>query len=623
MKKMLSKRIFIACAIALLFMIAVLYFVQSKVMKDNAVNTAAARISDVTEKLEANDAETQELIDQLNADYIAKADAFAEMIKLDPSIINDADTLNEIMNMLDVEELHVTDDKGIIQWSTVPEYIGFDFASSDQAKEFMPILDDPKIKLAQDAQPNGAEGKYFQYIGVARTDSKGIVQIGNTPERLQKQIENNSIDNVLSSFTVGNTGYVFAVSKADGTVAAHPNKEFIGLAASEIGVSEKILNGSLGTGSTFLKIDGESVLCCAGENDEYTIITAIPQNEVYDGRLLLMTIFIFSTLLMLAIIIVLINSIVQKIIVSGINQILDKMNIISSGDLNVDVDVRTCPEYDTLSSGINSMLANINRNMEETVKLTEEQKHLFGEINSISADIGIQSSEMQDVASRISEGSATQAATVEEISASFSSISKQIQDSAAAAKNASGISNKAATHLNSGAEKLAEMQQAMSRIEESSTKISNIVKTIDDIAFQTNILALNAAVEAARAGQHGKGFAVVADEVRNLANKSAEATKGTASLIEETKRAVEEGTRIADETTESIRSMIHEVTESNKLIDNIAAAADEQAVAFTQIADSMLQISDVVQQNAEISANAEKTAGKLDEQARSLKALFE
>lgn len=620
MKKTLTKRIIIACSIALVFMILVIFSVQSMIMQKTAANTALTRIDDVISRLAVNDAETQSIIDQLNSDFISKADSFAEMIALDPSIIEDMDRLNEIAAMLDVDELHVTDEKGVIQWGTVPEYFGFDFAASDQAKEFMPILNDPSIKLAQDAQPNGAEGKYFQYVGVSRKDKTGIVQVGITPTRLQNQIEKTSIANVLADITVGNNGYVMAVNKADGTVAAHKNAELIGQNYADIGISEKLMKGGRGI---VAKIDGESMICSTGETEDYVLIAAISRSEAFSGRTSLVVIFILATLIMLVVIVLLINAVVQKNIIKGLNELIDNMQVISSGDLDTEVNVRTCPEYETLSNGINAMLANIKRNIDETVKLNEEQQRLFAETTSISADIGVQSSEMQEVAARLAEGSSTQAATVQELSASFGSISEQIKSSAESAKNASKISEETTKSVDNGAAKLSEMQTAMSRIEESSTKIGNIVKTIDDIAFQTNILALNAAVEAARAGQHGKGFAVVADEVRNLANKSAEATKGTAKLIEETKQAVSEGAQIANETAEQLRSMMSGIAESNRLIENIAVAADEQAEAFSQISDSMMQISTVVQQNAEISASAEETARKLDEQAHSLKALFE
>lgn len=620
MKKTLTKRILIACSAALVFMILVIFSVQSLLMQKTAASTASTRIEDVISKLAVNDAETQNIIDQLNGDFISKADSFAEMVALDPSILDNLDKLNEIAAMLDVDELHVTDDKGVLQWGNIPDYYGFDFAASDQAKEFMPILDDTSLKIAQDAQPNGAEGKYFQYVGVSRKDKKGIVQIGITPTRLQNQIEKTNIDNVLADITVGNNGYVMAVNKADGTVAAHKNAELIGQNYADIGITEKLMKGGSGI---VAKIDGESMICSTGETENYVLIAAISRSEAFNGRTALVVIFILATLVMLTVIVLLINAALQNIIIKGLNEIIGDMQIISSGNLDAEVNVRSCPEYVTLSDGINAMLANIKRNIEETVKLNEKEQHVIAETTAISADISSQASEMQAVAARLSEGSSTQAATVEELSASFSSITEQIKNNAESAKTASRISDETTKNVDSGVQKIAEMQDAMAKIEESSTKIGNIVKTIDDIAFQTNILALNAAVEAARAGQHGKGFAVVADEVRNLANKSAEATKGTARLIEETKIAVANGSQIANETAEQLRSMMSGIAESNTLIDNIAAAADEQAESFKQISESMMQISTVVQQNAAISAEAEETARNLDSQAQSLKAIFE
>jgi methyl-accepting chemotaxis protein len=621
MKNIMNKRITVACLISLVFVVFVVFLIQSQIMKNTAVKTSQTRIEDVITKISEKAVETEEMKEELNQEYIGKASTFAEMIKLNPDILDDQDTLDEIAEMLDVDELHVTDDKGVIQWGTVPDYFGFDFSTSDQAGEFMVILDDPTIKIAQDAQPNGTEGKYFQYVSVGRQDETGIVQIGLTPSRLQNQLETNSIENLLADVSVGNNGYIFAINKSDGTVAAHKNTELIGLAASEIGVTDKMLSAS-STGGVRAKIDGSSVLCCKGETDDYYIFSAMYISEVYSGRAAVALIFVIATLIGNTVIILLINSVVNKVMIGGVNELITDMETITAGNYETKVNVNTCPEYRLLSEGINDMLMSIRNSVEEAMKRNEEQKRIFDETDVISSDISVQSGEMRNVASRLSQGSSTQAATVQELTASFSTVSNQIKSSADAAKNASRISEETTKSVDEGTEKLSQMQSAMERIEESSTKISNIVKTIDDIAFQTNILALNAAVEAARAGQHGKGFAVVADEVRNLANKSAEATKGTAKLIEETKVAVADGAKIADETAMQLKSMMKGIEESNRLIEHIAEAADEQASAFEQISDSMLQISDVVQQNAEISAEAEDTARKLDDQARALKALF-
>ncbi len=224
-------------------------------------------------------------------------------------------------------------------------------------------------------------------------------------------------------------------------------------------------------------------------------------------------------------------------------------------------------------------------------------------------------------AQALAQGATEQASSVEELAATINEISHQVETTAAHAKTAKEENMQSHQEIQVCSNHMDELMKAMSAIESKSQEISRVVKSIEDIAFQTNILALNAAVEAARAGSAGKGFAVVADEVRNLATKSQEASKNTATLIEETVAAVKEGTKLSAETEASLRNVVDSAQRVLDAVTLISDATEEQSRAVAQVTQGIDQISSVVQTN---SATAEQSAAASEElsgQANLLKEL--
>ncbi|MBQ9648293.1 MAG: MCP four helix bundle domain-containing protein [Oscillospiraceae bacterium] len=240
----------------------------------------------------------------------------------------------------------------------------------------------------------------------------------------------------------------------------------------------------------------------------------------------------------------------------------------------------------------------------------------------VSADqVNSGGEQVSSSAQALAQGATEQASSVEELAATISEISNQVEATAGHARAARDENQQSADQIQICSAHMDELMTAMRDIEEKSQEISKVIKTIEDIAFQTNILALNAAVEAARAGSAGKGFAVVADEVRNLATKSQEASASTATLIEDTVKAVKEGSRLSAETDEALREVVIRAEKVTGAVNLISEATEEQTRDVAQVSTGIDQISSVVQTN---SATAEESAAASEElsgQANLLKEL--
>jgi len=215
----------------------------------------------------------------------------------------------------------------------------------------------------------------------------------------------------------------------------------------------------------------------------------------------------------------------------------------------------------------------------------------------------------------LAEGASEQASSVEEVSATVEESTATNNQNAENGREADNLARAAHEAAKTGNHKIQDLMTAMEKITDSSQRIAKIIKTIDEIAFQTNLLALNAAVEAARAGEHGLGFAVVADEVKNLAQRSADAAKETAGIIEEAIEEIKNGNQIAKDTNESFAEILDKAKKTSDLIGEISASIKEQAEGMNQIATAMGQIDQVTQQNAANSEEAAAAAEELNAQA--------
>lgn len=260
--------------------------------------------------------------------------------------------------------------------------------------------------------------------------------------------------------------------------------------------------------------------------------------------------------------------------------------------------------------------------LEDMKRISARLSQTLLQIEESSNQVQSGSEQVANGAQALSQGATEQAASVEELVTTINELSDKIKGNAEDASVANSIAADAGSDVTESNEHMQELLRAMTQINDTSAEIGKIIKTIDNIAFQTNILALNAAVEAARAGVAGKGFAVVADEVRNLASKSAEAAQDTTALIQNSMLAVENGSKLAFSTADSLEKVVERVHSMEEKIKNIASASEEQAESVERIAQGIDQISAVVQTN---SATAEESAAASEElsgQANMLKSMM-
>lgn len=232
------------------------------------------------------------------------------------------------------------------------------------------------------------------------------------------------------------------------------------------------------------------------------------------------------------------------------------------------------------------------------------------QINQSAEQVACGSDQVSNGAQALAQGSTEQASSMEELSATVQDISVAIKSAAEHSDEAHGEMEQAAQALMECNGQMQDMLNAMQEIDEKSTQIGKIMKTIEDIAFQTNILALNAAVEAARAGGAGKGFAVVADEVRSLAARSADASKESAVLIEDSMMAVKKGSDLAKQTAESLVEVVSRADRTNVAVESVTAETEKLSSAVIEVTESFDQISSVIQTN---SATAEESAAASEE----------
>ena len=347
-------------------------------------------------------------------------------------------------------------------------------------------------------------------------------------------------------------------------------------------------------------------------------------------------------------------SLLSRSIVTGVNTVVGAMGHLENGIFDFDIDISKFgkDEIGTMVKAVKHMSEQTSQIIQDICyKLTEMAKgnfaaksqckdqyvgdytkiitayrdihsnlhSIFGRMNEVAEQVETGSGHIANGAMSLSQGSTEQASTLEELSATIQDIRDKVNANAKSANDVEQFSANVAERISAENEQMGRVKDAMDEIANKSAQIENIIKTIDDIAFQTNILALNAAVEAARAGTAGKGFAVVADEVRNLAGKSASAASETSVLIEDTISAIQTGSKLITASAESLNEVKESSEKSKQLVADIANEMQREAVSIAEITTGLEQIAQVVQENSATAEQSSASSQELNDHATELK----
>ena len=302
-----------------------------------------------------------------------------------------------------------------------------------------------------------------------------------------------------------------------------------------------------------------------------------------------------------------------EMLVEGLRTVIKDISYLLNEMANQNLDVHTA--HEEVYVGSFQDILHSMRNMR--IELSGAMR----QVNSSAEEVANASSQLSSSAQTLSQGTTEQASSVQELAARIKIISEEVRSTADGASDVRSQTRQTGKEVLLCNQKMQNLVEAMERIQTSSEEIEKILKTIDDIAFQTNILALNAAVEAARAGSAGKGFAVVAQEVRDLAGKSAQAAQNTSELIAHSTDAVHIGTEIAQSTADVLLGIVNSIQSVVDAIDHIAVISNEQSESVEQVSEGIGQISVVVQSNSATAEEGAAASEQLSAEAACLKEL--
>lgn len=544
--------------------------------------------------------------------YITLAKSIAAMINKDATLLENGN-LNALAKNMGLDEIHVIDENGILQYSSNPQHIGFDFKTSEQSKEFLSIGNDG---LSQDPQERAIDGKIFMYTAVKRVDSPGIIQIGLEPIGYSELVKEFDLNRIVEQANMTSSGFSIVIE--DNKIIATNLKDLTGQDINDSNLEE--LKGFIGVDSkNFININDKKAIVISKNFNDFSIVSVIyeedylkPLNSYFYFLIIFISISILVT-------IAVIWFSVKQILSKPLEKLNKEMIEVGKGNLIVSDSLNTEREdlVGTINKGFILMVNNLKDLVLQTSKASDHIASNSEELAAISEQTTQVTGFITESINDLNKSLNNQTEGFNQSSIAMDSISKSIEDIADFSNTILNSSMHASDEAKQGSKKVKDMITLISETEKASNnalqsvnnlglksdQVTEIVDFITSIASQTNLLALNAAIEAARAGEHGRGFSVVANEVKKLADQS--------------KNSAEEISRLILDIKMSTNEAISHANESNSKLEMTVKSANEASENFAIIVESIELINDQIKQTVDkilyISANSQQVAAQIGE----------